>query len=213
MDQSVIITGDITHFTQLGDQDRQDIIRETEALIQSWVPQPGWAEIFRGDSYQLRLEEMSVALLKAVQLICWFKKRPPYPGGVELGGRLSLGIGAVAYTGKTVLDSDGEAFHLSGRNFDTMETEEFLRITTPDPALNSQIAILLSFINILIGQWTSGQAEVIYLAIEGYTQTRMAEVLGIQQSAVHNRLKISNWKAVKAGLEYIIELTRNKSSK
>lgn len=207
METSAVITGDISNFTQLSDPDRQRVIRETETLIQSWVAHPGWAEVFRGDSYQIRIDDPALALDRAIQLICWFKTRKVGDNQTELGGRISIGIGSVAYTGKSVLDSDGEAFHLSGRNFDAMDRGTFLEISTSDPKWNKQISIVLSFINILIGQWTPEQAEVIYLSLEGYTQTRMAQQLGINQSAVHNRLKISNWKAVRAGLDYIIELT------
>lgn len=199
-----VITGDIINFTRLSAEKRQHLIAETEKLLKSWVDKPGDAEVFRGDSYQFLMADVGEAIRKSVQLVCWFKKHSE--AGIDLSSRVSLGIGEIAYKGKSVLDSDGEAFHHSGRHFDKMNREEILAVTTANLEINEQIEIILSFINLFINQWNVKQAEAIYLACEGYTQTNMAEVLNINQGAVNNRLKVARWKEVEKGLNYIIQV-------
>ena len=208
MEKCAVLTGDIINFTSLKDKDRLNLINKTEVLIKSWVKQSNLAEVFRGDSYQLMMGDTGEAIKKGIQLICWFKKHSDNKNKISLGSRVSIGIGSIAYNGKSVLDSDGEAFHLSGRNFDKMADNEILRINTANDRINEQIAIILTFVNIIINQWTTSQAEVIFLAINGYTQTKMAEELGIQQGAVNNRLRVANWKTIQEGIDYIIQLIK-----
>jgi hypothetical protein len=208
MKKFAVLTGDIVNFTQLPDKDRLKLISETESLLKSWANQPNEAEVFRGDSFQLILNDVAIAVKKSIQLICWFKKHSDEKNKINVGSRISLGIGAIAYKGRSVLDSDGEAFHLSGRNFDKMANNELLSVKTADDSINEQIAIILTFANIVINQWTASQAEVIYMALDDYTQNRMAEELGIKQGAVNSRLKLANWKTIHDGVTYITELIK-----
>jgi hypothetical protein len=208
MEKYAVLTGDIVNFTQLPDKERLKLIGETESLLKSWVNQPNEAEIFRGDSFQLIIGDITTAIKKGIQLICWFKKHSDEKNKIYLSSRISVGIGTIAYKGKSVLDSDGEAFHLSGRNFDKMTDNEMLSIKTANDDINEQIAIILTFANIVINQLTAAQAEVIYMAIDNYTQTRMAEELGIKQGAVNSRLKLANWKTIHDGINYITELIK-----
>ena len=206
MKNYAVITGDIINFTRLNNESRKNLIAATEKLLKSWVDKPGDAEVFRGDSYQLITDDITSAITKSIQLICWLKKNSDPANNIQLSSRISLGIGAIAYKGGSVLDSDGEAFHLSGRYFDKMGTGELLAIKTSSEEISQQIAIILSFINLFIDQWTANQAEVIYLACEGYTQLKMAEKLGLNQGAVNRRLKAAKWKEVEKGINYIAKL-------
>ncbi len=204
-----VITGDIIHFTKLQEHKREELILNLKSLIKSWVKEPNWAEIYRGDSFQCLFDTPKEAIEKSIQLICWFKMQENLKVGNSLGTRISIGIGEIAYTGKSVLESDGEAFHLSGRNFDKLKSEEFLSIRTRDDKKNTAIAIILNFANIFIKRWTKGQAEVIYLSLNGYTQEKMAHELGIKQSPINNRLKLANWKTMQLAIQYIAEFIRN----
>src|SRR5258708_36181067 len=103
-----VLTGDIINFTQLDNNSRQLLIEDTKQLIKSWVKDPKDAEVFRGDSYQLIFDDTDNALNRSIGLICWFKKHPLNKNGWPLSTRISIGIGKIAYKGKSVLDSDGE---------------------------------------------------------------------------------------------------------
>jgi len=208
MKNYAVLTGDIINFTQVNNDGRQLLIEETAGLIKSWVKDPSDAEVFRGDSYQLIFDDIDNALTRSIQLICWFKMRSADGNAPALSTRISVGIGKIAYKGKSVLDSDGEVFHESGRSFDKMGRDELLAITTTDEKINHQIRILLIFINQIINQWTKSQAEVIYLYEEGLKQQEMAEKLGIVQGAVNNRLRVAKWKDVNEGINYITKIVK-----
>lgn len=204
MKKHAVITGDIVDFTSLGNKRREELIGDTYDRIKSWVKHPEDAAIFRGDSFQLLFEDPGLAVIRSIQLICWFKKQAErsHP---HLSTRISLGIGGMAFKGKTVLDSDGEAFHLSGRNFDQLEAGELLRISTGDPEQDERFRVLLMFMNLVMSGWTSHQAEVIFWVLEDQnaTQQTIAGRLNIFQSNIAQRLKIAHWKEMEKAMKYI----------
>ncbi|HYK76184.1 MAG TPA: hypothetical protein VEV16_04345 [Daejeonella sp.] len=197
----VVVTGDITGFTAITANKRAKLITSTDKLISSWVEQAGRAKIFRGDSFQMLFQDITEACLRCIQLRCWLKQYPNSKKGLD--ARMAVGFGEISYKGKSVLVSDGEAFHLSGRAFDDMQDDEFLRMVTPDGKKNEQLKIILRLMDILISGWTPGQAEVIYLLIENKTQQQIAGELNVTQSAVNNRIKLTKWKDIEKTIHYI----------
>lgn len=208
MSAKAVITGDITNFTKLDATHRKTLIEDTAALLKKWIKDKQNAEIFRGDSYQVLFDDVFLAITRSIQLICWFKKHSDEKNKVYLSTRISIGIGAVSYRGKNVLNSDGEAFHLSGRNFDAMKADEFLTIHTNNEQKNAGIKIILSFINKYIGNWTLAQAEVIFLLLEGKTQQEIASILSLSQPSVNSRLKSAGWKEFEPTIKYIADLAK-----
>ena len=204
MEKQVVITGDIINFTALTPKKRQELIEETDTLLKSWIRDKADADIFRGDSYQLLLQNSSDAMYRCIQLICWFKLHSTAHS--DVGTRISVGIGEVAYKGKTVLSSDGEAFHLSGRNFDKMKDGQLLTIHTGKPEHDELISVILAFMNKMIGDWTIAQAEVIFELLNNQTQQEIAKQLGVSQPSINSRIKNSNWKEVELGLRFIAKL-------
>ncbi len=200
-----VVTGDIKNFTRLSDQKRGKLVSDTEQLLRSMVKQPLDAAIFRGDSYQFIVNDINEVLNKCIRLICWFRMNSDLDSPFRLGTRLSIGIGEIAYLGKNVLDSDGEAFHFSGRNFDKMDKEEIVRLTTFDEVKNNTYQVILMYINMIASGWTISQAETIYqlLSIEDSTQDKIAKELKMSQPAVAKSLRAARWKEVEKGINYI----------
>lgn len=203
MQQQAVITGDITAFTQLSPKRRQALIQETEQHLKSWLRPSEEVATFRGDSYQVLFDTPQRAIRKSIQLIAWFRKRKESKQG--LSTRISLGIGSISYRGENVLNSDGPAFHFSGRNFDLMEADTYLSIITADSKKNTDFEIILNFINRYINKWTRAQAEVIYLHLEGQNQKTIAQNLSITQPSVNSRLKSAGWREIEPALEYMID--------
>jgi hypothetical protein len=206
MKKRAVLTGDIINFTALTAPKRQALIEDTEQLFKSWIKRKADAQIFRGDSYQVVFEHIPEALKRSVQLVCWFKKHSDEANNKHINTRISIGIGEVAYQGKNVLNSDGEAFHLSGRKFDKMNPGEFLALNTNDPQKNATIEIILNFVNKYINEWTIAQAEVIFLILEGKTQQEIAAELSVSQPSVNSRLKLAGWKELEPAIEHIANL-------
>jgi hypothetical protein len=204
MKDALVITGDINGFTQLDSHKRETLIQSTSELLDLWAKSKN-ARIFRGDSFQMLFAEAGEALKRSLQLRCWLKKSN-FSDRVMLDARMAIGVGKVAYMGDSVLDSDGEAFHLSGRGFDMLESDEFLRIVTGKPELDKQLYIICRLLDIIISGWTRGQAEVIYMALEDKTQQQMADELKVVQSAINNRLKLAHWKQIDKTIHYISAL-------
>ncbi len=210
-----VVTGDIKNFTKLPSDRRSKLIAETEQLMKTMVENARDAQVFRGDSYQLIVNDITRVLKRCIQLICWFKlNSDPFSLAgktlksdirVQLGTRLSIGIGEIAYRGKNVLDSDGEAFHLSGRKFDQLNKDDIIRLTTANEKSNEVFEILLMFMNPIIKGWTRTQAETIFqfLEKEDNTQERVARKLKMTQPAVALSLRAARWKEVEKGINYI----------
>jgi hypothetical protein len=200
-----VVTGDIKNFTTLDNQKREKLVIETEQLLRTMVNSEQDARMFRGDSYQFMVNDIGQVLKKCIQLICWFKINSDKATRTQLGTRLSIGIGEIAYKGKTVLDADGQAFHLSGRSFDAMDKNEIIRLTTSNEKKNSTYEIILMYINLIIKQWSVSQAETIYqlLSMEDGTQAKIAGKLNMSQPAVANSLRAANWKEVEKGVHFI----------
>jgi hypothetical protein len=205
-----VITGDIINFTKLTSVKRHSLIEDSEKLLKSWIKNRTDAEIYRGDSYQILFGDVLEAINRSIQLFCWFKLRSEPANKIFLGTRISIGVGEVSYRGKNVLSSDGEAFHLSGRNFDQMKSGELLAIRTRDEEKNATIQVILHFVNKIIKDWSLAQAEVIYLLVEGKTQQEIANQLSLSQPSVNSRIKLANWKDVELALKYISDLVQIK---
>lgn len=206
MKTPAVITGDIINFTKLAAKLRKALIEDTEDLLKNWISRKANAEIFRGDSYQVLFDDGLSAITRSIQLICWFKKHSDEKQNIHLSTRISIGIGQVSYHGKNVLNSDGEAFHLSGRNFDTMKADQYLSIHTSDPHKNATIEIILNFVNKYLGNWNKGQAEVIFWQLEGKNQQEIAKMLSISQPSVNSRLKTAGWKEIEPTIAHIASL-------
>ena len=205
-----VVTGDVVNFTSLTVENKEALITKTSALIKSWVSRPEYAEIFRGDSFQLLFDNVNDTLKRSIQLRCWFKQHPEEKPGLSMDARISVGFGTIDYFGNSVLDADGEAFHLSGRVFDDMkDTQEHFQVSSNNPVLNEQLKIILTLANIIISNWTKNQAEVIFLLLEGKTQQEMADELKIAQSAVNNRIKLARWKEIDKTMRYIASLIKD----
>ncbi len=204
MKKFAVLTGDITDFTSLNNERREELIGDTDDYLKKWVKRPEDAAIFRGDSFQMVFDDLQLAVMRGIQLICWFKKQASKENP-NLNARIAIGVGGLAFKGKTVLDSDGEAFHLSGRNFDAMEPGELIRIVTGNDELNEQLSVLLMFMNLVINDWTPHMAEVIFWVLEDQnaTQDKLARRLNLFQSNIAKRLKIAHWKEIEKAAKYI----------
>lgn len=207
--KATVLTGDIAGFTSIPSDKRVVIINDLKKLLNLWVAQPGYAEIFRGDSFQLLFIDTKEALNRAIQLRCWFKSRYAEKNKTLLDAKIAIGIGDIAYFSKRILDADGEAFHLSGRTFDVM-TAPGLKIITPDETLNKQLEIITSLLDVIMTGLTTGQAEVLFMLMENKTQIEIASELNIAQSAVNNRIKLAQWKDINKTLQYLASLLSKK---
>ena len=197
-----VLTGDIVKSRNLSPEQLQtvrDVIQEAVRIVDGWKPGliVGKAEFFRGDAWQLLLNDPSWALRTAVFIRANLLSRK------LADSRVSIGIGSVAEIHpERVSLSTGEAFHLSGHALDKMTL--YWRMTIAVPKSSGPLAdwapIVAHLCDSLIRQWTPRQAEIVALALDPSEPTH-EKIAGrteppITKQAVTRVLDGANWIAV-----------------
>lgn len=177
-----------------------DIINSREASVEEWIsllkellvkygkaPQD-W-EIFRGDSFQLRVEPR-LALESAIHLKAGIKQIK------NLDVRIGIGIGEESFSSKRISESNGSAFVRSGECFEDLKKQNLaIRSETElDEVLNLMLALALLNMN----TWSPTVAGVIKTAIENpdHSQSQIAQLLKRSQSSVSEALSRGGFEEV-----------------
>jgi hypothetical protein len=145
---------------------------------------------YRGDSFQLMVKaEKSAEIALTIQsIILWT---------TATWARISIGVGAVSKIEPgNVLQSEGEAFQLSGHQLDSMKEEgRLIKIATNSPKHQAMLDAAFHLADSLISGWKPGQASVVAMATRCKTQKDIAQRLNISGPAVSKALKSANWPA------------------
>lgn len=155
------------------------------ALTNTGISSKYW-EIFRGDSFQIEVENNQQAFITAVYIKACIKTI----SGLDV--RMSIGVGDKNFEGDKVSESNGEAFILSGETFEALKQEKTnLKIKTLDKDLNQELNLYFRLASIAMDNWTVNSSEAIKMAIEhpDALQFEIAKRIGISQDAVSKRLK------------------------
>ncbi len=158
-------------------------------------------EIFRGDSFQAVLNPQH-ALLASV--ILYLKLGIFDRKGADLSVRISIGIGSIDYLPESgnIGEADGMAFRLSGKALDSMKKkDQYLLITSPDPALDLLFESQCAFFDLTASRWTDIQKEILLGKLSGLTQEEIAAMKGKTQSSVSQSLKAAGFDAIKTFLD------------
>ncbi len=189
-----IITGDIIKSRNTKSPEHwlnvlKDALSYLESDTVSW-------EIYRGDSFQIELKNSTESFMAAVYIKACIKMIK----GLDV--RLAIGVGNKSFQGKTVTESNGEAFLFSGETLETLKKEkQNLRIKTSNNSINEELNLYFKLALIPMDHWTSNSAEIVKLSIENpdALQETLGKTLGINQNAVSSRQK-------RAHLDAILEL-------
>jgi hypothetical protein len=187
-----ILTGDIINSEGHKGSPWIDLLK---TQFSKWGKTPTDWEIYRGDEFQLILKPEKV-LRAAIQLKALIKSIK----GLDV--RMAIGLGSETFTGNSVSESNGPAYQRSGRTFETLKEEKLnLAITTDNEEIDRTLNLLLKLALNFMDEWTPVSAEIVAIALENpnRSQQEIADVLGIQQSAVSQRQK-------RARLDLIFEL-------
>jgi hypothetical protein len=200
-----VLTGDIVSSRSLPNKSRwlrrlQEIIDKRSGLRKG----PRWG-IFRGDGFQVELPdaEASDALRLAILIRAGLRSMPAF-AKLKLDARIAIGIGEKGYTGKSVNESDGQAYQWSGTTLDSLKSETHrLALVTPWTHIDTPVNVALKLASSIIGDWTFAEAEVVWLKLsEGKTQEQMAKKLKISQPAVHKRYASAHYQELSTLISY-----------
>jgi hypothetical protein len=168
-----------------------DLIRASFQALNRLVPEESKLkyEIIRMDEFLAFSEFPAHSLRSVIMLLSAFRFLSHKELSERLELRICLGIGPVEYAQDHLRESDGTAFRKASEGIGKMKRNQRITITSPVKALNEELALTCSFMDILIRSWSDEQAEALFLNLTGKNQMEISQLLGISQPAVNRRLK------------------------
>ncbi len=192
-----VITGDLIKSSSLNETQKEELKVRLENFTGNCNDVILPLQFYRGDSFQLMCTKEKAAWLAIfIQAIII--------STAETMARISIGIGTISKLHpKDVLQSEGEAFLLSGHQLDEMKSQgRILKIVVNHPEIQPSLDITLLLTETIIADWKPGQASVLSMIPQAETQRDIAEKLNISQAAVSKTLKSSKWEAIRQYLAW-----------
>jgi hypothetical protein len=226
-----IINGDVIGSTKMPEKRRESYLEHLKKGFELLKKEKSLGvirnfEMYRGDSFQGALDKPEKALRVALLLRSLSRRNQPTKfrvntktkkiflnSGFEVTDlRLAVGIGTITKLTNKLMESDGDAFHRSGRLIDSMKKPGLnLAIDTPFEKLNKELEASWGLVDAVVNKWTASQAEVIYYSLMGYSQIEIANTqLKTTPSAVNQRLKAASWSALERMIAYFEDTIPNK---
>lgn len=189
-----ILTGDIINSRNTNSNSWMPLLKET---LNSIGKTPKTWEIYRGDSFQIEIEQPENALFFAIKLKAVLKQIK------NLDVRIGIGIGKKNNDHNNITEGNGEAFIFSGKAFDSIVKKQNLAIKTDDEQFNEIMNSSIALALLTMDNWTTNSAEfaVKYLSNKSTTQKMLAKELNISESSASERRK-------RAGLDEILRLEK-----
>jgi len=199
-----VFTGDVVDSSKLPLPARNEMLDRLERTIAALGAreQPSRVldqQAFRGDAFQVALQEPSRCLDDALELQLAIQESGQ-PGGSSAELRIGIGIGALDWTGNATSIGrwSGSAFIHAADALKGLEGmgARRLAIMTPWPEANEEFAVQMALLDALRRRWTSDQRSAILGALQGRSQAEQAAALGVSQPAVSQRLRSAGWDAL-----------------
>ena len=189
-----ILTGDIINSRKKGDTFWLESLKKT--LSSFGNTSKDW-QIYRGDSFQLEIENCEEAFYSALKIKSHLKSTE------NIDVRIGIGIGKKDFNASKITESNGEAFINSGEAFDNYLRKQTLAIKTPWQEIDEELNLAFDLALLTMDSWTQNSAEVFFLSLEKETSTQkeIAAILGITQGRVSERQK-------RAGFEQVMRLEK-----
>ena len=184
-----ILTGDIINSRGKSDDSWMQNLKKT---LGKYGKSPKNWEIFRGDSFQLEVEDYEKSFYTVLQIKAILKTLN------NIDVRIGIGIGEKKYNAEKITEANGEAFINSGFAFDNFLKKQTIAIKTPWEAIDEEFNIAFELALLTIDNWTKNSAEVFKIALQNpnITQEEIAKKLKITQSSVSERQKRAGFEAI-----------------
>ena len=189
-----IITGDIINSRNIDNTIWMPLLKS--ALNSIGEPPKTW-EIYRGDSFQIEIENIEEALLFALRLKTSLKEIK------NLDVRIAIGIGVKNDNYANITEGSGEAFINSGFAFDNLLKKQNFAVKSSNETLNTILNTSLALALLIMDNWTVNSATFVlkYINNPNVSQKVIARELGISESSASERRK-------RAGLDEILQLEK-----
>jgi len=202
VEKIAVISADIINSSKYEENSLVSTIQSLEEAEVNYLSIPKVTMLAsRGDSFQMMMQDWENAFLKAIFLKAFFRRQTIKIKEREqqksLDVRLSLSIGYTETIPKYIGTSLAEPFVLSGSALDQMKkNDQNIIITTGNELFDTELSLECAFLQYVLDGWTTAQAEVIYYLVQGKKQTEIAQLLGLTQPSVSNRIQLSNWSLI-----------------
>lgn len=197
-----VITGDIVSSTSNQGAGDTRLFNEIDLNLsrafghmkeKSWMEDGDYVS-FRGDSFQCLLpieHGMEGALIIKAALKGGIASDPGAGAPLSWSCRLAIGIGEVTYRADQISKSNGPAFQRSGRTLDALPKDHFIEVKTAWDDVNDEMDLVCRYLDIVLERvWTVNSARTAWLYFQNdYTQQEMADLIGISQSAMNQRIQ------------------------
>ena len=178
-----VITGDIINSKKVSPNKWMDPLK---AALSKFGNSPKNWDIFRGDSFQVEISNISEAFWVTVYLKACIKTIK----GLDV--RMSIGIGHKTTDAGKISEANGTAFQFSGEQFELLKEEkQSLAIKTKNKKTDDELNACIKLALIVMDKWTANSAEIIKLTIENphLSQEELGKLIGIKQNTVSVRQK------------------------
>ncbi|AZJ35553.1 SatD family protein [Tenacibaculum singaporense] len=184
-----VITGDIINSRGVSAETWLPVLKESFNTIGKT---PKTWELFRGDSFQIEIENIAEALLFTFKLKSTIKKIK------DLDIRLAIGIGNKSFDTEKITEANGEAFINSGYAFDYLLKKQNLALKTPWEDINDEFEVSLGLSLLIMDSWTTNSAAFVNMSLQNpeSTQKIIAKKLAISESSASERRKRSGFDEI-----------------
>jgi hypothetical protein len=206
MQQVAVLTGDLVGSNELNSQDFAKILQRLSAsLALASERYQCRYEIFRGDAFQLVLNDPRQALECALAIRLDLKAS----GDKHLASdaRIGIGIGEIDPLAEFVSRSNGEAFVLSGRGLDSLK-RHYLGIFSNDTKFTQRIGLLTKFADHQMQELTIKQAQAlsIYWRLAEPSHAALAKQLNSSRVNATKLLNQSQYQLLEEYKLFFIQL-------
>ncbi|HSI74343.1 MAG TPA: winged helix-turn-helix transcriptional regulator [Lunatimonas sp.] len=191
-----VITGDIIGSTKSSPENWLPVLKEA---LKTWGKEPAAWELYRGDSFQLRVSNP----MQAIEAAVYIKAAIKTVSGLDV--RVGIGLGEIAYTAKKITESNGTAFIHSGEVFEQLsKMNQEMAIRSPWSQFDLETNLMLKLALIPMNQWTVSAAVAVWEVLKNprLTQKELGAKLGITQHAVSARLSRAHMEVIQEWMAY-----------
>jgi len=203
-----VLTGDVVGSSRSGQTDRGELpalLRSASTSLRRAFSGavPLSIDVFRGDSWQLLVNEPSKILAIAV----YFRASiiASSLGGIRRDTRIAIAVGPVDFVPpRRVSEGNGPAYQRSGRDLDAMHEPQRMSFAwADDSGSEGNLGAVVRLLDALVQEWTAAQARAVIGRLEARTQAQIAQSWpkAISQQAVAKHLESAHWGAVGYALE------------
>jgi len=206
-----VITADVVGSTLIQEGMRGELPRLINRLADELQEiSPIKVEIFRGDGFQVMVRDAEKTPLVAVMLRAGLRKSELRSGTDLLDARMAVGIGEVSYVDDKITLSDGEAFVLSGREFDELGKRR-LSVVTSSEDVNAELRVETAFLDDVISHWTMQQSECMFqVLLTNAKQAQLASDGRTSRQNVGKKLSAARERLVRMYLDRVSFLIRER---